>query len=92
MQQVMALMKMALHMFPFCKNDKSVCCTSSGLNNSGANATLCAWFDYNGNGVFDVSEGLAPITVSSMASYQSFICHGQEYQVLSTMVTILTCA
>lgn len=41
-------------------------------NNSGANATLCAWFDYNGNGVFDVSEGLAPITVSSMASYQSF--------------------
>lgn len=41
-------------------------------NNSGADATLCAWFDYNGNGVFDVSEGLAPITVSSMASYQSF--------------------
>jgi len=41
-------------------------------NNSGANATLCAWFDYNGNGVFDVTEGLAPITVTSMAGYQSF--------------------
>lgn len=41
-------------------------------NNTGANATLCAWFDYNGNGVFDVSEGLAPITVSSSSSTQSF--------------------
>jgi len=41
-------------------------------NNTGANATLCAWFDYNGNGVFDVSEGLAPITVTSSSSMQSF--------------------
>jgi|CXWL01.1.fsa_nt_gi hypothetical protein len=41
-------------------------------NNTGADATLCAWFDYNANGVFDASEGLAPITVGTMASYQSF--------------------
>ncbi len=41
-------------------------------NNSGANATLCAWFDYNDNGVFDASEAITPITVTSMASYQSF--------------------
>lgn len=41
-------------------------------NNTGADATLCAWFDYNGNGVFDVSEGLAPITVATAPAYQSF--------------------
>ena len=41
-------------------------------NNTGANATLCAWLDYNGNGVFDASEGLTPITVSSSSSSQSF--------------------
>lgn len=41
-------------------------------NNSGANGTLCAWLDYNGNGLFDASEGITPITVTTMASYQSF--------------------
>jgi len=41
-------------------------------NNTGANATLCAWLDYNGNNVFDASEGLAPITVGSSSSPQSF--------------------
>ncbi len=41
-------------------------------NNTGANATLCAWLDYNDNGVFDASEAVTPITVSSSASLQSF--------------------
>lgn len=41
-------------------------------NNTGSNATLCAWLDYNGNGVFDASEGLTPITVGSSSSLQSF--------------------
>lgn len=32
-------------------------------NNSGAAVTLIAWLDYNGNGVFDASEAITPITV-----------------------------
>lgn len=32
-------------------------------NNSGAEVTLIAWLDYNGNGVFDASEAITPITV-----------------------------
>lgn len=40
------------------------------FNNSGANATVCAWLDYNGNGVFNVSEGIT-VTVPSSASTQS---------------------
>lgn len=39
-------------------------------NNTGANATVCAWLDYNANGVFDASEGVS-ITVGSSASVQS---------------------
>jgi CRISPR/Cas system-associated endoribonuclease Cas2 len=38
-------------------------------NNSGSNATVCAWLDYNGNGVFDASEGITT-TVSSSTSSQ----------------------
>ncbi|MBI5856459.1 MAG: T9SS type A sorting domain-containing protein [Sphingobacteriales bacterium] len=41
-------------------------------NNTGTNATLCAWFDYNGNGVFDASEAVSPITVSTSSGMQSF--------------------
>lgn len=41
-------------------------------NNSGSNATLIAWLDYNGNGVFDASEAISPITVPSSASNQNF--------------------
>jgi hypothetical protein len=44
----------------------------SAYNNSGANATLIAWLDYNGNGVFDASEANTPITVPSSASAQNF--------------------
>jgi hypothetical protein len=39
-------------------------------NNTGSNATVCAWLDYNGNGVFDVSEGIT-VTVPTSASAQS---------------------
>ena len=40
------------------------------FNNTGANATVCAWLDYNGNGVFDAAEGIS-VTVGSSASMQS---------------------
>lgn len=40
-------------------------------NNSGSNATLIAWLDYNGNGIFDASEAITPVTVPSSASPQS---------------------
>lgn len=39
-------------------------------NNTGANATLIAWFDYNGDGDYDASEALTPITVPSSAAVQ----------------------
>ena len=37
------------------------------FNNTGANATLVAWLDYNGNGVFDPSEGVSKTVVSNPA-------------------------
>ena len=40
------------------------------FNNTGANATLAAWIDYNGNGVFDPSEGITK-TVTSNAAMQT---------------------
>jgi hypothetical protein len=43
----------------------------SVFNNNGANATLCAWVDFNANGVFDASEGVTPITVPNSASPQT---------------------
>lgn len=42
----------------------------SVYNNKGVSATLVAWLDYNGNGVFDAAEGITPITVPSSASSQ----------------------
>jgi hypothetical protein len=40
--------------------------TVSVLNNTGANATICAWIDYNANGQFDASEGITvPVTPSA---------------------------
>lgn len=41
------------------------------FNNTGANASVCAWLDYNGNGVFDPSEGIGPINVPSSAFNQT---------------------
>ncbi|MGZ3846430.1 MAG: GEVED domain-containing protein [Flavisolibacter sp.] len=34
-------------------------------NNSGSNATICAWVDFNGNGIFDPSEGITKTVASS---------------------------
>jgi len=39
-------------------------------NNTGANATVCAWLDYDGDGIFDISEGIS-VSVPSNASTQS---------------------
>lgn len=44
----------------------------SAYNNSGADATMIAWLDYNGNGTFDAAEAITPITVPSSASAQNF--------------------
>lgn len=41
--------------------------TVSVYNHTGANATLCAWLDYNGNGVFDAGEGISQVVASSTA-------------------------
>lgn len=39
-------------------------------NNSGANATLAGWLDYDGDGVFEAGEGVT-LTVGSSASMQT---------------------
>src|SRR5690606_1191398 len=44
----------------------------SAYNNSGADATMIAWLDYNGNGTFDAAEAVSPITVPSSSSAQNF--------------------
>ncbi len=41
-------------------------------NNTGSNASLIAWLDFNANGVYDAAEAITPITVSSTASVQGF--------------------
>lgn len=43
----------------------------TAFNNTGANATLCAWLDFNGNGLFDAIEGINPVTVVSSAANQT---------------------
>lgn len=45
---------------------------ASVYNNTGANATLIGWLDYNGNGLFDASEAVTPVTVPTSGSMQSF--------------------
>ncbi|MEO8406399.1 MAG: T9SS type A sorting domain-containing protein [Chitinophagaceae bacterium] len=42
------------------------------FNNTGTNATLCGWLDFNGNGLFDAAEGSGIINVPSLATTQSF--------------------
>ncbi len=42
----------------------------SVYNHTGANARLLAWLDYDGDGVFDNTEAVAPITVASSTSQQ----------------------
>lgn len=51
----------------------------SVFNNNGANATLCAWLDYNANGVFDASEGITPITVPNSAVSQNFYLYWPSF-------------
>lgn len=41
------------------------------LNTTNANATVCAWLDFNGNGLFDASEGITPINVPSSGAVQN---------------------
>lgn len=43
----------------------------SVMNNTGATARVCAWLDFNGNGVFDAAEGITPINVVSAAAAQN---------------------
>ena len=43
------------------------------LNNTGVNATVCAWLDYNGNGLFDAAEAVTPVTVPSSAVPQPLV-------------------
>ncbi|HEY6504345.1 MAG TPA: GEVED domain-containing protein, partial [Chitinophagaceae bacterium] len=44
----------------------------SVFNNTGSNATVCAWLDFNGNGFFDAAEGIVPINVPSSPAVQLF--------------------
>lgn len=44
-------------------------------NNTGAAARLIAWLDFNGNGFFDASEAITPITVPSSAANQGFFLY-----------------
>jgi hypothetical protein len=39
-------------------------------NNTGANATVCAWLDYDGDGLFEASEGIT-VNVPSSSSQQT---------------------
>jgi hypothetical protein len=41
------------------------------FNNTNANATVCAWLDFNGNGLFDASEAAIPLTIPSSPTTQS---------------------
>lgn len=44
----------------------------SVFNNSGSNATLIGWLDFNGNGLFDAIESSVAVNVPSLAGSQSF--------------------
>lgn len=43
---------------------------ASVFNNTGANATICAWLDFNNNGTFEAGEGIS-VNVPSSASQQN---------------------
>lgn len=44
----------------------------SVFNNTGSNARLCAWLDFNANGFFDAAESIVPINVPSAPGAQLF--------------------
>ena len=50
-------------------------------NHTGANATLCAWVDANGNGVFDATEGIS-VTVASSPTLQTVALNWPSINVL----------
>jgi hypothetical protein len=56
----------------FSPNSGSYVAQVNVFNNTNANATVCAWLDFNGNGTFDPSEACTPLTVSSSPATQSF--------------------
>lgn len=41
-------------------------------NNLSTNATLIAWLDFNGNGIFDAAEAITPITIPAGTNGQSY--------------------
>jgi hypothetical protein len=49
----------------------SYTCRLTTFNNTGANATIIGWLDFNGNGVFDAGEASAPLTVPSSTLTQT---------------------
>ena len=56
------------------------------MNKTGANATLVAWLDFNGNGVFDPSEGIVK-TVANNASAQTISLFWPSPTAYSTLQT-----
>ena len=47
--------------------------TVTVFNNTGANATLAAWLDYNGNGVFNTGEGISQVVASSASTQTKYL-------------------
>lgn len=45
--------------------------TVSVFNNTGTTARVCAWLDFNGNGLFDAAEGIVPVNVPSSPTAQA---------------------
>jgi hypothetical protein len=43
------------------------------FNNTGSNATVCAWLDYDGDGVYEASEGINVTVGSSPAPQQVYL-------------------
>lgn len=56
----------------FTTSTNSYQCQVTATNTTGANATICAWLDFNGNGYFDPAEGITPVNVPSAAGVQTF--------------------
>lgn len=46
-------------------------CSVKYLNNTGSTATICAWVDFNNNGVFDAGEGQIVSNLASSATPQT---------------------
>ena len=42
-------------------------------NHTGGDATLCAWLDFDGNGLFDAAEGITQVVASSTSIQSKFL-------------------